>query len=161
MNAKLFLATLLAEGHTIPDNAHDIAVGYHEVDFYAAEPFEQTFASGRIHKSELIYGASIEFDNPQVAYDRFTMEFSDNKFTVEEFNEWLAENQNVVEVIKAKQQVAVKRLAELAETINACLQEGEALANDLCLPFMVKLGGSLQDVRKLAAVDWDSSSMYC
>lgn len=161
MNAKLFLAQLLAQGNVIPDNAYEVNVNTHEVVFYAEEPYEQQLRYSGKHTSNMIFDGSIEFDNEQIAYETYVLEFEDSEFTVEEFNQWLAENPFILEELKAKQQIAVKRLAELGDVINAALAEGEKLAEELGLPFNVKLGGSIQDVRKLAAVDWDSSSMYC
>lgn len=160
MDAKLFLAQLLAKGHTIPENAHRAIVYTEQVCFYAKEPYDQAVWNG-IRASEYIYGADIDFENEQVAYDSYVINFEDEAFTIEEFNAFLAENPLLVEELKFRQQLAVKRLAELASVITEALQEGEVLASELGLPFVVKLGGSLQDVRKLAAVDWDSSSMYC
>lgn len=161
MNAKLFLATLLADGHTIPENAHSVYFESDQVNFYAAEEFEQQSWGGRTTVTDYIHGADISFSNERIAYDTNTITFEGGEFTVAEFNEWLAANPLIVEELKTRKQIAIKRLAELGDVINAALKEGEALADELGLPFMVKLGGSRQDVRKLAAVDWDSSSMYC
>lgn len=144
MDAKLFLAQLLAQGHVIPEGAEDIEV-----------------ATDCVYFNPYVSGQTVFFENEQVGYDKYTLEFEDTEFTVEEFNQWLADHPNIVEEQKQLQRVATKRLAELAETIDAAIAEGEKLAAESGLPFMVKLGGEYQDIRKLASVDWDSSSMYC
>lgn len=155
MDAKLHLANLLAQGHTIPEEAYEISVETDSVAFLLEEPRTGT------HGYKTRYLDCIYFDNPQVAYDTYTLEFEDTDFTVEEFNQWLAENPGILEKQAEKQKVAMARLAELSQIVSEALAEGEELAADAGLPFVVNLGGSLQDVRKLAAVDWDSSSMYC
>lgn len=159
MDAKLHLANLLAQGHRIPDETYEIEVNTECVSFYSEFPKEREHRWGGRYETRFI--DSIDFPNEQVAYDTFTVEFEDTEFTLEEFNEWLAENPGIVEQQAELQRVASGRLAELAEVINAALKEGEKLANEAGLPFIVNLGGEYQDVRKLAAIDWDSSSMYC
>lgn len=159
MDAKLHLANLLAQGHVIPDETYEIEVGCDSVLFYAEHERPREHRWGGRTMTRFI--SDIGFPNEQVAYDTYTIEFSDTEFTLEEFNQWLAENPGIVEKQAELQRVASGRLAELAEVINAALKEGEKLANEAGLPFVVNLGGEYQDVRKLAAIDWDSSSMYC
>lgn len=160
MDAKLFLAQLLAQGHVIPENAYEICVNTDDVEFRAKDKIEHKNWNGQ-YTWMSNHIDSIFFENEQVGYDKYTLEFEDNEFTVEEFNQWLADHPNIIEEQKELQRVATKRLAELADTINAAIAEGEKLAAESGLPFMVKLGGEYQDVRKLASVDWNSSSMYC
>jgi hypothetical protein len=155
MDAKLHLANLLAQGHTIPEDAYVIEVEADSVDFLLEEP--HIGANGYRTR----YLSSIYFDNPRVAYDTYTMEFEGREFTVEEFHQWLAENPGILEKQAELQKSAMARLAELSQIVSEALVEGEKLAAEAGLPFVVNLGGSMQDVRKLAAVDWDSSSMYC
>lgn len=160
MDAKLHLANLLAQGSTIPEGAFSICVETDSVYFYTEFPHERTDWRGSTYKTDLMEETWC-FDNPRVAYDTYTLEFSNTEFTLEEFQEWLDANPGILERQAELQQHAMGRLAELASLINAALVEGEALAADAGLPFVVNLGGQMQDVRKLAAVDWDSSSMYC
>lgn len=156
MDAKLHVANLLAQGMVIPEGTYEIDVCTDSVDFLREEPV----IGSRGYASKYIDG--YYFDNPQVAYDTYTLEFSGpHEFTLEEFNAWLAANPGIVERQAALQKTAMIRLAELSEIVSDALAEGEKLAAEAGLPFKVNLGGSEQDVRKLGAVDWDSSSMYC
>lgn len=161
MDAKLFLVQLLAKGEVIPENAYEVEVCTDMVYFYTEHPYEYKDWRGNTATARMLREGSISFDNEQVGYESYTLEFSDNEFTVAEFNEFLAQNPNIVETMKANQQEGVKCLRILSEVISDALREGEEIAKELGLPFVVNLGGSQQDVRKLAAVDWDSSSMYC
>lgn len=161
MDAKLFLVQLLAKGEVIPENAYRVEVCTDMVYFYTENSFEYQDWSGNTRSTTMLRDGHISFDNEQVGYESYTLEFTNDEFTVAEFNEFLAQNPNIVETMKENQREGVKRLRLLSEVISDALEEGEEIAKELGLPFMVNLGGSQQDVRKLAAVDWDSSSMYC
>lgn len=104
----------------------------------------------------------VEVEAEQLGYDTYSFELAPEEFTIEELQAYMAGPfEEELRVYNAEKQAAVARIAQLSDSVQGILQEILELANKYNVPANIKIGKHTNDFRKVDAVDWDSSSMYC
>lgn len=146
MNAMLFLQKLIKEGEvSIPDGTHSIELNCHDVTFYDVDDD---------------YIGCDWFENEQLAYDEYRYDVS-GEFTLEEFDQWCAENPTALQDYYVSVKQGLVQLAVIAHEIESLIKQGKKISKETGAPFELTVDGVSFDVRTLAYVDWNSSSMYC
>lgn len=146
MDAMLFLQKLIQEGEvSIPDGTNSIEVNRHDVTFYDVDDD---------------YITCDWFENEQIAYDEYQYEVS-GEFTLEEFDQWCAENPTALQDYYESVRKGLVRLAVIADEIQSLIKQGKEISKKTGAPFELTVDGVSFDIRTLAHVDWNSSSMYC
>lgn len=102
-------------------------------------------------------------DSDRLGPDKYSFELSYEEYEVQEVLDYIASGKYDLDLDtynKAKQN-AVARVAELIAEVSAPFSELLTLANEYNIPANIKVGKYTNDFRRIDAVDWDSSSMYC
>lgn len=146
MDAMLFLQKLIKEGEvSIPDGTNSIELNRHDVSFYDVDDD---------------YLGCDWFENEQIAYDEYQYEVS-GEFSLEEFEQWREANPTALQDYYESVRQGLVKLAVIADEIQSLIKQGKEISKITGAPFELNVDGAIFDVRTLAHVDWNSSSMYC
>ncbi|MND52506.1 hypothetical protein D3C80_435230 [compost metagenome] len=157
MDAKLFILWQMQQyKEKFPVGTLRVEVNSCEILFHG----DVRFVESRFGSYETTEIESFEFDNERIAPDVYEFEYQDS-FSIEEMLEAQATYEADLATYKLQQQDALVKLELLAKDITQKVNEGLALAEQFGVPFNVRVGKYTNDLRKIDAVDWDSSSMYC
>ena len=149
MKTLLYVARLVSTGELDVENAYQIEVETQEVLVYK---------EGQCKCTD--YHC---LDSERLGPDKYDFELEPTTLEVETVLDYIKSGQYDLDLdaYNVAKQNAVARVAELIAEVSGPMAELLTLANEFNIPANIKVGKYTNDFRLIAAVDWDSSSMYC